>query len=444
MSVDRQPPHNVPAEQSILGALMIDADIVDDTLSRLTADDFYQPEHRVIYAAIQRLYDQHIPLDQISVSNAIRQQSEEAFKQVGSYGYLSDLINGVAATANVGYHVGLVRDCSFRYRVISQAQRIQHAAYAGDQDLAAHCQALGDTAVASDGKRPAMTMKEAVERTIPKIEAARDGKTETLYFPVGYLDLDGLLGGVNAGEMTLVGARPSMGKTCLVLNVQMNQAEKEMPGVVFSQEMSYDQLVIRALARYAGISSQRISMGNLSEAQLEAVGVAAAHLAQLPILIDDNTEVTTSHIRSRLALAHRKFGKVSSYMVDHIGLMGEYANARDNHGVIKALGDASRRIKNMARDFNCHAFALCQLSRSVESRNSKRPLLSDLRESGNLEQNADDVWLLYRDDYYNPEASVGPYSLLDVIVAKRRNGPVGTVSLLWRPETQDYQNVAPD
>ncbi len=437
---DRIPPQNIEAEQSVLGAMLLSRDAIDKAGEILVEDDFYRQDHRVIFSAIMALHNRNQAVDLVTVTEELRKLGK--LDAIGGTGVITALSNIVPTAANVVYHAKIVEEKSLRRQLINAATEVASSGYEEEEDISQTIdQAEQKILAVANRKQTGSLVKigDIVKSSIARIEELYDSKDAYTGLPTGFTQFDLMTSGLQPSDLIILAARPSMGKSSLVLNIAEHVALKGQKSVIFfSLEMSKEQLVQRMLCSQAGIDAAKLRIGQLSDPEWTQLLEAADRLSQAKIMLDDTPGMTALEMRSKARRWKNENG-LDLIIVDYLQLMqGSSKRASDNRQ--QEMSDISRSLKGLARELNVPLIALSQLSRSVESRTSKRPMLSDLRESGALEQDADIVCFIYRDDYYNRENSDQP-NIAELILAKHRNGPVGTVKLFFKKETTRFYNL---
>ncbi|MGL5207134.1 MAG: replicative DNA helicase [Acidaminococcaceae bacterium] len=438
--IDRVPPQNIEAEQAVLGAMMIDKEAISKATEILRENDFYRQDHRAVYQVIVELFSKNQAVDMVTVTEALKRESK--LEDVGGIQFITYLANAVPTAANITYHARIVEEKSLLRQLISVSTQIAGSGYEGAEDV----NTLLDNAErmilgVSERKisRDFAPIKEVVMSAVDRIDELYNKKGGITGIATGFIDFDHLTSGLQPSDLILIAARPSMGKTALVLNMAQNIAIREKKAVAFfSLEMSKEQLVQRMLCSEASIDSSRLRIGELEDNDWEKLIWAADSLSQAEIFIDDTPGITVMEMRAkarRLKVEHN----LQLIVIDYLQLM-QGSGKKSGENRQQELSDISRSLKALARELNVPVIALSQLSRSVESRQVKRPMLSDLRESGALEQDADLVAFLYREDYYDKETE--NKNITELIIAKHRNGPVDTVKLFFHKQFTRFANLA--
>ena len=433
------PPHSAEAEESVLGAVLMSAEATNIALEKLRPDDFYRPVHQSVFSAVVELFDANQPIDAVTVSEAMRRTG--ALERAGGVGFLTRLIDAVPAASNVEYYSEIVEEHALRRRLMRVAGDIGGIAATMDEPIAqvldrseAAVFAVSERRI-GDGLAPIdPLLGPAIERAE---ELARRG-SEVTGIPTGFRDLDRKLAGLHPMNLLIIAARPGMGKTALALNMAQNVAVGGGPVAIFSLEMSRDEVVSRMLCASGRIDSQKLRTGRLSETDFTKLSNAASTLYKKPIFVDDSPGMTVTEIRAKCRRLRRQPG-LSLVIVDYLQLMqGSGGENRQQE-----IAQISRSLKNLARELNVPVIALSQLNRSLEAREDKRPRLSDLRESGSLEQDADVVMFIYRHEYYFPEAQESR-GTAEVAIAKHRQGATGRVEMTFLPEFTLFADMGQD
>lgn len=436
------PPQNVDAEASLLGSILIDSDAIVKVADIIREDDFYDGRHREIYTALKSLYSKHSPIDVLTLSNELKNNGK--LKDAGGAEYLTELTNFVPSAAHALEYAQIVSSKAIRRRIIKASQAIIEMGYDGDDSI----QELIETAesklfeVSSDHiKQDVVSLENILSDSFERLDELHKDKGTIRGVPTGFKDLDNILAGFQKSDLFILAARPSMGKTALSLNLAHNVAVKSsQPVLLFSLEMSKEQLVDRLLAAEAGVDAWNLRTGNLTDADFEKIGHAMGTLSEAPIYIDDTPGITVSDLRTKARReAHKR--PLGLIIVDYLQLMsGGTRFSNDGGNRVQEISEISRGLKGIARELNVPLIAISQLSRSVESRHPQIPQLADLRESGSIEQDADVVAFLYREDYYNPETD--RKNLTDIFIKKHRNGPTGAIELYFDREKQRFRSLS--
>jgi replicative DNA helicase len=438
-SAGRVPPHNLEAEESVLGALLLSREAIG-TVSELglNPDDFYRPAHRHIYDAVRSLYASAGPVDVVTVADELRRAG--LLDEIGGSESLHELQNMTPAVSSVGHYAKIVQDTALLRRLIFVAGDIAEIAY-GEPDDVAQALDAAETKVFQIAEDRVADTTRSLDDLLPEIfqqleDTFHRGDVVT-GVQTGFVDLDDLLSGLQPSALYIVGARPAMGKSAFGLNIASHVAmNSEQPVLVFSLEMGHTELSHRILSSEARVDSVKMRKGNLQDTDWTKIGKAIGRL-EVPMFLDDNPRVTVMEIRAKARRIKARYGGLGLIVIDYIQLMtsGNYSENRQLE-----VSEISRNLKILARELEVPIIALSQLSRRLEERTDKRPMLSDLRESGSLEQDADVVMFLYRDEVYNPETN--DRASAEVIVAKHRAGPIGTRKLVWLGQYTRFENAA--
>ena len=439
--LDRMPPQNIEAEQSVLGAVLIEQSSIAKISDLLNPEDFYREAHRLIYRAVLGLFERSEAIDFITVVDILRR--ENTLEQAGGIAYITSLANGVPTAANITFHAKIVQEKSLLRRLIAAATDIASMGYAESEEvdrvLDSAEQKILEVATrkASQDFQP---IKEIIFSTLDKIDEMHKSKGGITGISTGFTNLDKLTGGFQRSDLILIAARPSMGKTAFVLNVAQHMATRDRKSVViFSLEMPKEQLAMRMMCAEGLIDSQHLRTGAMSNDEWSKLVDASDRLSGSTMFIDDTANVTAIELRNKARRISKEHG-LDCIIIDYLQLMDGGAHSRiDNRQ--QQISDISRSLKGLARELRVPVIALSQLSRGPESRTNRRPMLSDLRESGSLEQDADLVAFLYRDDYYNPESE--KKNITELLIAKNRNGPTETVELYFHKNFTRFTDYTP-
>lgn len=423
-------PQNIEAECGVLGSIIIDPEAIVQVADFLLAEDFYRDAHRIIYQTIIQLYEQHEPADYITICDELERINK--LEEVGGASYITSLINQVPTSGNVEYYGRIVERTAILRRLIHAAGQIAAIAYEeGDANIALD---KAEQLIFAISQRNAhadfSALRDLLSDYMSKLDQLHERRGAIVGVPTGFTDLDRLTGGLQRSDLIILAARPAVGKTSLCLSIAHNSAIKHGQSVaIFSLEMSKEQLLQRLLSMDAGIDQQRLRTGWIEDEEWDRITYAMGTLSEANIWIDDTPGISTMEMRSkarRLQAEHN----IDLIIVDYLQLMQSSAGGKRNENRVQEISEISRNLKGLARELDVPVMALAQLSRQVESRQSKVPQLSDLRESGSIEQDADIVMFIYREDVYNPDTE--RKNIADIIVAKHRNGPVGEVSLYFQ------------
>jgi replicative DNA helicase len=435
--VIRIPPHSIEAEQSVIGSIIMDSEATTVASEILRARDFYRKDHEMIYEAIMDLYTSGTPVDLITIQNRLEEKG--VLEQVGGISYLAELAASVPTSAHIKQYAKIVETKATLRRLIKASNEISAKSFQGEEDLLdiisfAEKQIFD---IAENTQTEDFSpISEIVLTTIEKIEEAHMTKGGITGVPTGFIDLDYRTAGMQPSDLILVAARPSMGKTAFSLNIIQTAAIKYKKKVaVFSLEMSKDQLVNRMLCAEAMVDAQKVRTGNLEASDWDRIGKAIPSITGADIFIDDTPGISVMEMRAKCRRLKLEKG-LDLIMIDYLQLMSGNAKSDSRQ---QEISEISRSLKALAREMNAPVIALSQLSRACEARADHRPMLSDLRESGAIEQDADVVMFLYRDEYYHPDTD--KKNIGEVIIAKQRNGPTGTVELVWLGQFTKFANM---
>ncbi|MBX7136667.1 MAG: replicative DNA helicase [Oligoflexia bacterium] len=438
----RIPPHSLEAEESVLGGILLDNEAINVALERLTAEDFYRPDHSAIFAAMGALVDRNEPIDVITLSQQLR--SAGTLEQCGGPENLARLSSAVPSSANVGYYARVVKEMSLRRKVIHEASMIISQAFDIEGEVEEFLDATEQKilGVSENRVRPSFhRVSDVIHDSIKLVEKLYNQKDMVTGVPTGFDKLNEFTAGFQPSDLIIIAARPSMGKTALALNMAQYIAihsSTETPRAVafFTLEMSKEQLVLRMLCGEARVDNSKVRVGNLGDRDFPRLVEAASRISNAPIFLDDTPAVTVTEVRAKARRLHREH-PLSLIIVDYLQLMRSptYSHSREQE-----ISDISRSLKALAKELNVPVIALSQLNRSVESRNDKRPQMSDLRESGAIEQDADIIMFIYRDEVYNKENSPDK-GIAELIISKQRTGPTGTVRLAFSPEFTRFDSL---
>lgn len=433
-------PQNTEAEASLLGAILIDSDAIVKVADIINPGDFYDERHARIYEAILHLYEKHSPIDVLTLSDQLK--STGMLDMTGGASYLTELTNFVPTAAHADQYAEIIAQKSMRRRLIKASQSIADLGFDEAQSL----QELIENAETrlfevsqQHIKQDITSIEQVLSTSFDRLDDLHKDKGKLRGIPTGYRDLDNILAGLQPSDLFILAARPSMGKTAFALNLAHNVAVKaNMPVLLFSLEMSKEQLVDRLLAAEAGVDAWKLRTGNLSDDDFERIGQAMGTLSEAQIFIDDTPGITVSDMRTKARReAHQR--PLGLLVVDYLQLMSGGARFSGDSNRVQEISEISRGLKGIARELNVPVIALSQLSRSVENRSPQIPQLADLRESGSIEQDADVVTFIYREDYYNPETE--NKNIAKILIKKHRNGPTGDVDLYFDREKQRFRSL---
>lgn len=431
-------PQSIEAEQSVLGAMMIDRNIIAQAAEPLSADDFYRDAHKVIFKSIVEMFQKDEPVDQLTLLEYLK--ATDRLEKAGGITYVTEIGASILTTANVKSYIKIVEEKAMLRRLIQSATNIIEDCYNKQDDVPSVLDGaekkifdLAETKQSNDFE----PLNVILERSFEQIEGMFSNKGELTGVGSGFTDLDEMTSGFQSGDMVLIAARPSMGKTTFALNIAENAALRQGKSVViFSLEMSKEQLANKLLCSEANVDMLSLRTGNLEDRDWENIARAAGPLSSAKVYIDDTAGVSIMEMRSKCRRLKIEYG-IDLILIDYLQLMsGSGEESRQQE-----VSEISRNIKAIAKEMKCPVIALSQLSRAPEQRADHRPMLSDLRESGSIEQDADLVMFLYRDEYYNKESE--DKGIGECIIAKQRNGPVGTVKLAWLGQYSKFGNLEP-
>jgi replicative DNA helicase len=429
LTIDKLPPQNIEAEQSVLGAIIFDNEALPKAIEILEPDDFYKESHRRLYNAMLELFDKNEPIDIITLTDYLRRGNE--LEVIGGISYLSSLANSVPTSANIQYHSKIVREKALLRSLIKASTHITSRVYEDSLDADEMVDYAEKTIFDITDKRTKTSfskLKDLVKDTFKTIEQLYNKKEAITGMPSGFKDLDELTSGFQPSDLIVVGGRPGMGKTAFALNVAQHVAiNMKEPVAVFSLEMSKEQLALRMLCSESMVNSSHVRKGFISKEDWPKLTNAAGRLADAPIFIDDSSAITVLEVRAKARRLKMERGGLSLVVVDYLQLMRSRGNFERRE---QEISDISRSLKALAKELKVPVVALSQLNRAVEQRGEKKPTLADLRESGAIEQDADVIIFLYRDELYNKN-NPSNKGKAEVIVAKQRNGPTGIVNLTF-------------
>ena len=437
----RIPPQDVVAEKSLIGAIMISDAVLPEILGVIKPQDFYEERHQAIFEAIENLYDQHKPIDLLTLTNALK--TAKKLKSVGGAGYLTELSNFVPAASHAKAYAEIIERASTRRKLIKAGTEIANKAYEDDAEVGTlvgeaeqELFAVSDKIVKSDY----VAMNELLADAFDRIEELRENKGALRGLKTGFRDLDKKTAGLQKGDLIIIGARPAMGKTTFAQNLAYNIASINNKGVLFfSMEMAANEIIDRMISDVSGVNNWNIRTGNLSDEEFQKIGDAMAEMDELPMYIDDTSSMTIMELRNkaRRAMHDHDIGIV---IVDYLQLIQGSDRYKGNR--VQEVTEISRGLKILARELHIPVVALAQLSRQVTGRDDPRPVLSDIRESGSIEQDADLVMFLHRPDYYKQnDDNYEETHITELIVAKHRHGAVGKIELYFHPELLRFMSL---
>lgn len=430
-------PHSIEAEQSVIGSMIMDREAITVASEIITGEDFYSRQYGIIFETMVEMNDDGQPVDLVTLQNRLREK--DVPPEVSGLEFVRELITAVPTSANIKYYSNIVAEKALLRRLIRLNEEIANTCYAGKESLEFILEDTEKRMFQLLQKRDSgefVPIRQIVMNAMDRIESASKNKGSVTGIPTGFTDLDYRTAGMQPSDLVLIAARPSMGKTAFVLNIAQYVAfKKNMPVVIFSLEMSKEQLVNRLFALEAGVDAQKLRTGQLNDQDWERLIEGAGVIGKSKLMIDDTPGISISELRSKCRRLKLEHG-LSMVIIDYLQLMSGSGRSDSRQ---QEISDISRSLKAIARELNVPVLALSQLSRAVEQRPDHRPMLSDLRESGAIEQDADVVMFIYRDDYYHHDSDRKGIS--EIIIAKQRNGPIGTVELAWLPEYTKFANL---
>ena len=433
----RVPPHSLEAEQSVLGGVLIDNNVINKVLEILREEDFYREAHQRIFSAMISLYERNEPLDLITLTNELKKR--KLLEQVGGASYLAQLVDTVPTAANTVYYAKIVKEKSLLRKLISTATEIITQCYQEGEDVEEFLDEAEQAifSISEHRVKPAFfPLKEVIKESFRTIERLYERKELITGIPSGFKDLDRKTAGFQPSDLIIVAGRPSMGKTAFCLNVaQYAAVHAKVPTVIFSLEMSKEQLALRMLCAEARVNASRVRSGFLSESDWPKLTMAASTLSEAPLYIDDTPAMSVLELRAK-ARRLKAENNLGLLIIDYLQLMRGRGGSERRE---QEISEISRSLKALAKELNIPVIAISQLSRRAEDRPGRRPQLADLRESGAIEQDADVILFLYRDEVYNPHTD--KKGIAEVIIGKQRNGPTGVVELSFIPEYTAFKDL---
>ena len=440
------PPHSIEAEQSVIGGLLLENEALDKVADILSSEDFYQFDHKTIFQHITKLIERNRPADIVTVAESLENTAE--LTQIGGIAYLASLAQNTPTAANIRRYAEIVRERAIMRKLVTVGSGIAESAYSPNGRDA---QQLLDEAeakifqIAEGGKRSSegfQDIKVLLPQVAERIDMlfSRDNPSDVTGIPTGFSDLDSMTSGFQGGDLVIVAGRPSMGKTAFSINIAENVAlDTGLPVAIFSMEMASTQLAMRMIGSVGRLDQHRMRTGRLEDEDWEKLTTALGKLNEAPIFIDEGAALSSFDVRARSRRLHRQCGKLGLIVVDYLQLMAAPAG-RQGENRATEISEISRSLKALAKELDVPVVALSQLNRSVEQRPDKRPVMSDLRESGAIEQDADLILFIYRDEVYNPDST--DKGTAEIIIAKQRNGPIGRVRLTFIGEHTRFENFA--
>ena len=436
--IKRVPPHSIEAEQSVVGAMLMDRDAITTASEIICGDDFYQTAYGVIFDSVVELFNEGKPVDLITLQNRLKEK--DVPEEISSLEFVRDMLAAVPTSANVKYYAEIVAEKSTLRKMIKMNEEIANACYLAKEPVEAIMERTEKKVfelVQNRNNGDFVPIKQVVLNALEKIEKSSKSKGTVTGIPTGFIDLDYKTSGLQPSDLILVAARPSMGKTAFVLNIAQHVAFRQNKTVaIFSLEMSKEQLVNRLFSLESYVDAQLLRTGNLKDSDWEKLIEGAGIIGRSNLIIDDTPGISISEVRSKCR-KYKLEHNLELIIIDYLQLMSGSVGGRSESRQ-QEISDISRSLKALARELHVPVISLSQLSRAVEQRPDHRPMLSDLRESGAIEQDADVVMFIYRDDYYNKDTE--HVNEAEIIIAKQRNGPIGTVTLTWLPQYTKFAN----
>lgn len=430
------PPQNTEAEISVLGAVLLDKDAIIKIADIITVDDFYKDAHGKIFRAMLDLYEHREPIDVITLTNKLEEMKE--LDRIGGGSYIASLASSVPSAANIVHYAKIVADKSILRKLIHASGDITELAFHEEKEIPEILDKAEQAVFSVSQKHTKgvfIAIKDVLTDSFDRLDDLHRNKDKLRGVPTGFKDLDNLLAGLQNSDLIVLAARPSMGKSALAINIAQHVAVHEgIPVAIFSLEMSKEQLVDRLLSSEANIDAWKLRNANLSDNDFQKIGEAMAKLSEAPLFFDDSVGMNVMEMRTKARRLQSEHG-LGLIVIDYLQLMS--GNGSSNR--VEEVSDISRSLKGLARELNVPVIALSQLSRAVENRPSRIPQLADLRESGSIEQDADVVMFIYREDYY--EKDTEKKNVADILIRKHRNGPVGQVELYFKPEQMLFSNL---
>ncbi len=430
-------PHSMEAEQAVVGSMLIDREAITVASEIVTGEDFYSRQYGILFETMVEMNDEGQPVDLVTLQNRLREK--DVPPELSSLEFVRELMTAVVTSANVKYYANIVSEKALLRRLIRLNEEIANTCYAGKESIEFILEDTEKRMFQLLQRREGeeiVPIRQVVMDVMDRIETASRNKGSVTGIPTGFTDLDYRTAGMQPSDLVLIAARPSMGKTAFVLNIAQYVAfKKNLPVLIFSLEMSKEQLVNRMFSLESNVDAQKLRTGQLNDQDWERLIESAGVIGKSRLMIDDTPGITVSELRSKCRRLKLEKG-LSMVIVDYLQLMSGSGRTESRQ---QEVSDISRALKGVARELNVPVLALSQLSRAVEQRPDHRPMLSDLRDSGAIEQDADVVMFIYRDDYYNHDTENKGVS--EIIIAKQRNGPIGTVELAWLPEYTKFANL---
>lgn len=436
--IKRVMPNSLEAEQSVIGSMIMDKEAIVVASESLLKEDFYHKQYGILFESMVELFNEGQPVDLVTLQNKLKEK--DVPPEISSLEYVKDLVTAVPTSANVKYYAEIVKEKAVLRKLIKVTEKIENECYLGKEPLDV---ILADTEksifdlLQNRGGGDYVPIKKVVINALEKIELASKTKGNVTGIATGFVDLDYKMAGLQPSDLILVAARPSMGKTAFVLNIAQYVAfHSNLTTAIFSLEMSKEQLVNRLFSLESRVDAQALRSGNLADSDWEKLIEGAGTIGRSNLIIDDTPGISISELRSKCR-KYKLEHDLKLVIIDYLQLMS--GSGRNSDSRQQEISEISRSLKALARELNVPVIALSQLSRAVEQRPDHRPMLSDLRESGAIEQDADVVMFIYRDDYYNKDSE--NKNIAEIILAKQRNGPIGTVNLVWLPQYTKFANM---
>ena len=440
VQIKRTMPHSIEAEQSVIGSMIMDRDAIDVASEALTQEDFYSRQYGILFSTMVELNNEGISIDPVTLQDRLKEK--DVPPEVSSLEYLKDIMDTLTTSAHIKQYVDIVSRMSLSRKLIKLSDDISGKCYAGKdsvEDVLDDAEKGVFNIIQNRGGDDFVSIDKVVMNAMDRIETVYRAKGQVTGIESGFLDLDFMTAGFQNSDLVIIAARPSMGKTAFVLNIAQHVAfKRNMSVAIFSLEMSKEQLVNRLFSLESSVEAKRLRNGQLTDADWKALIESAGNIGRSKLIIDDTPSISVNELRKKCRKYKLEKG-LDIIIIDYLQLMSGSGRSTDSQQQV--ISDISRSLKAIARELNVPVLALSQLSRAVESRPDKRPMLSDLRESGAIEQDADMVMFIYRDDYYNRDSGNEKKGISEIIIAKQRNGPVGTVELKWLPEYTKFANL---
>lgn len=432
-------PHSIEAEQSVIGSMIMDREAIVVASELITGEDFYNRQYGVCFESMVELNNEGKPVDLVTLQDRLKEK--DVPPEISSLEFIRDLITAVPTSANIKYYANIVAEKSTLRKLIRLNEEIENSCYAGKDSLESILETTEKKVFELVQRRNTgdfVPIRQVVMNAMEKIELASKNNGNVTGIPTGFIDLDYKMAGLQPSDLILIAARPAMGKTAFVLNIAQHVAFRQgLTVAMFSLEMSKEQFVNRLFSLESRVDSQHLRTGNLSDDEWESLIEGAGVIGRSNLIIDDTPGISISELRSKCR-KYKLEHNLSLIIIDYLQLMSG-SGGKSSESRQQEISEISRSLKALARELNVPVIALSQLSRAVEQRPDHRPMLSDLRESGAIEQDADVVMFLYRDDYYNPDTE--KKGIAEVIIAKQRHGPIGTIELVWLAEYTKFANI---